>query len=111
MEVAPAAAMTRAEEESRRRAATRLPRLLRGVVSGMLTGIFAVAGGLTGAVTGALAGRASDGGVLRGAGLGELPVVDGHVDHGGHARRLHGLLDLHGPLLPVVLVAVVFLVL
>ncbi|KAF2925940.1 NEP1-interacting protein-like 2 isoform X2 [Oryza sativa Japonica Group] len=70
MEVAPAAAMTRAEEESRRRAATRLPRLLRGVVSGMLTGIFAVAGGLTGAVTGALAGRASDGGVLRGAGLG-----------------------------------------
>jgi hypothetical protein len=42
MEVAPAAAMTRAEEESRRRAATRLPRLLRGVVSGMLTGIFAV---------------------------------------------------------------------
>lgn len=34
--------MTRAEEESRRRAATRLPRLLRGVVSGMLTGIFAV---------------------------------------------------------------------
>ncbi|XP_052159881.1 NEP1-interacting protein-like 2 isoform X2 [Oryza glaberrima] len=70
MEVAPAAAMTRAEEESRRRAATRLSRLLRGVVSGMLTGIFAVAGGLTGAVTGALAGRASDGGVLRGAGLG-----------------------------------------
>ncbi|XP_006656813.1 NEP1-interacting protein-like 2 isoform X2 [Oryza brachyantha] len=62
------AAAARGEEE--RRAARCLPTLLCGVVSGVLTGIFAVAGGLTGAVTGALAGRASDGGVLRGAGLG-----------------------------------------
>uniref|UniRef100_A0A0E0L9N7 RING-type domain-containing protein n=1 Tax=Oryza punctata TaxID=4537 RepID=A0A0E0L9N7_ORYPU len=70
MEVAPAAMRMEDQEISRRRAARRLPRLLRGVVSGVLTGLFAVAGGLTGAVTGALAGRASDGGVLRGAGLG-----------------------------------------
>ncbi|XP_062222040.1 NEP1-interacting protein-like 2 [Phragmites australis] len=47
-----------------------LPRLLAGVFSGALTGIFALAGALTGAVTGAVAGRASDSGVLRGAGLG-----------------------------------------
>uniref|UniRef100_A0A0E0HLB9 RING-type domain-containing protein n=1 Tax=Oryza nivara TaxID=4536 RepID=A0A0E0HLB9_ORYNI len=47
-----------------------LPRLLAGVISGALTGLFALAGALTGAVTGALAGRASDSGVLRGAGLG-----------------------------------------
>uniref|UniRef100_A0A0D9WNL6 RING-type domain-containing protein n=1 Tax=Leersia perrieri TaxID=77586 RepID=A0A0D9WNL6_9ORYZ len=62
-----AAAPAPAEERS---AARRLPRLLAGVVSGVLTGIVAIAGGLTGAVTGALAGRASDSGVLRGAGLG-----------------------------------------
>ncbi|KAG8059461.1 hypothetical protein GUJ93_ZPchr0002g24708 [Zizania palustris] len=47
-----------------------LPRMLAGVISGALTGLFALAGALTGAVTGALAGRASDSGVLRGAGLG-----------------------------------------
>ncbi|KAL5208180.1 hypothetical protein ABZP36_032615 [Zizania latifolia] len=47
-----------------------LPRILAGVISGALTGLFALAGALTGAVTGALAGRASDSGVLRGAGLG-----------------------------------------
>ncbi|XP_062220267.1 NEP1-interacting protein-like 2 [Phragmites australis] len=45
-------------------------RLLAGVVSGALTGLFALAGALTGAVTGAVAGRASDSGVLRGAGSG-----------------------------------------
>ncbi|GJN29212.1 hypothetical protein PR202_gb17411 [Eleusine coracana subsp. coracana] len=63
--------------EEERRAATGpclLPRLVSGVLSGALTGLFAVgtlgAGGLTGAFTGALAGRASDSGVLRGAGLG-----------------------------------------
>ncbi|TVU28495.1 hypothetical protein EJB05_20014 [Eragrostis curvula] len=47
-----------------------LPRLLAGVVSGALTGLFALAGAVTGAVTGAVAGRASDSGVLRGAGMG-----------------------------------------
>ncbi|KAL5200167.1 hypothetical protein ABZP36_021370 [Zizania latifolia] len=70
MEVAPAGGAPEGEEEERRTAARCLSRLLVGVVSGALTGIFAVAGGLTGAVTGALAGRASDDGVLRGAGLG-----------------------------------------
>ncbi|KAL6861761.1 hypothetical protein ACP4OV_017461 [Aristida adscensionis] len=74
MEVPPAAA---AEEGEGRRASAAaagvgacLPRLVSGVLSGALTGLFAVAGGLTGAFTGALAGRASDSGVLRGAGLG-----------------------------------------
>ncbi|CAD6337129.1 unnamed protein product [Miscanthus lutarioriparius] len=63
---------TASAEEERRSVATGpcLPRLLSVVLSGALTGIFAVAGGLTGAFTCALAGRASDSGVLRGAGLG-----------------------------------------
>uniref|UniRef100_A0A0E0K555 RING-type domain-containing protein n=2 Tax=Oryza punctata TaxID=4537 RepID=A0A0E0K555_ORYPU len=67
MEVAPAAAEDALEESG---VAVYLPRLLAGVISGALTGLFALAGALTGAVTGALAGRASDSGVLRGAGLG-----------------------------------------
>ncbi|KAJ3694919.1 hypothetical protein LUZ60_000296 [Juncus effusus] len=49
-----------------------LPRLIAGLISGALTGVFALAGAFTGAVTGALAGRASDSGVLRGAGLGAV---------------------------------------
>ncbi|XP_062233229.1 NEP1-interacting protein-like 2 isoform X1 [Phragmites australis] len=59
-----------AEEERRAATGTCLPRLVYGVLSGALTGLFAIAGGLTGAFTGALAGRASDCGVLRGARLG-----------------------------------------
>jgi len=71
MEVAEAAAPAPDEGPlDERGAALHLPRLLAGVVSGALTGIFALAGALTGAVTGAVAGRASDSGVLRGAGLG-----------------------------------------
>ncbi|CAN6208152.1 unnamed protein product [Urochloa humidicola] len=72
MEVPPLPAAAASAEEERRGAATGscLPRLVSGVLSGALTGLFAVAGGLTGAFTGALAGRASDSGILRGAGLG-----------------------------------------
>jgi hypothetical protein len=72
MEVPPLPAAAAAAEEERRGAATGscLPKLVSGVLSGALTGLFAVAGGLTGAFTGALAGRASDSGILRGAGLG-----------------------------------------
>nr|CAB3451061.1 unnamed protein product [Digitaria exilis] len=74
MEVAEAAAPAPADEGGRQLdehgAALYLPRLLAGVVSGALTGLFALAGALTGAVTGAVAGRASDSGVLRGAGMG-----------------------------------------
>nr|CAB3470113.1 unnamed protein product [Digitaria exilis] len=72
MEVPPLPAAVVSAEEERRSAATGpcLSRLVSGVLSGALTGLFAVAGGLTGAFTGALAGRASDSGVLRGAGLG-----------------------------------------
>ncbi|CAL5019539.1 unnamed protein product [Urochloa decumbens] len=109
MEVAEAAAPAPDEGGlDERGAAMHLPRLLAGVVSGALTGLFALgtplllvslsasrfflslscpevigvpfcflrragvcaAGALTGAVTGAVAGRASDSGVLRGAGLG-----------------------------------------
>jgi hypothetical protein len=44
--------------------------LINGAVSGALTGVFAVVGACTGAVAGALAGRATDSGMLRGAGLG-----------------------------------------
>lgn len=47
-------------------------RLISGALSGALTGIFALAGACTGAVTGALAGRASDSGLLRGAGFGAI---------------------------------------
>ncbi|KAK1315297.1 NEP1-interacting protein-like 2 [Acorus calamus] len=47
-------------------------RFIAGVLSGAVTGIFALAGAFTGAVTGALAGRASDSGVFRGAGLGAV---------------------------------------
>lgn len=71
MEVAEAPAPVPDEEGlNERSAALYLPRLLTGVVSGALTGLFALAGALTGAVTGAVAGRASESGVLRGAGLG-----------------------------------------
>ncbi|KAG2653967.1 hypothetical protein PVAP13_1NG417900 [Panicum virgatum] len=72
MEVAAEAAAPAPDEGAldERGAALHLPRLVTGVVSGALTGIFALAGALTGAVTGAVAGRASDSGVLRGAGLG-----------------------------------------
>ncbi|KAJ7521289.1 hypothetical protein O6H91_19G045900 [Diphasiastrum complanatum] len=49
-----------------------LPRLLGSAVSGAVTGIFAIVGAITGAVTGALAGRATEGGLLRGAGLGAV---------------------------------------
>ncbi|TVU11911.1 hypothetical protein EJB05_45529, partial [Eragrostis curvula] len=68
----PAAAASVDSEEGRRAPTgpSLLPRLVSGILSGALTGLFAVAGGLTGAFTGALAGRASDSGVLRGAGLG-----------------------------------------
>ncbi|KAL8217591.1 hypothetical protein R6Q57_020964 [Mikania cordata] len=46
--------------------------LISRLISGALTGLFALAGAFTGAVTGALAGKASDTGVLRGAGLGAV---------------------------------------
>lgn len=49
-----------------------IPRLIAGALSGALTGVFALAGAFTGAITGAIAGRASDSGVLRGAGLGAI---------------------------------------
>ncbi|KAJ8753334.1 hypothetical protein K2173_019733 [Erythroxylum novogranatense] len=49
-----------------------VPKLVAGAISGALTGLFAIAGAFTGAVTGALASRASDFGVLRGAGLGAI---------------------------------------
>ncbi|WVZ73706.1 hypothetical protein U9M48_021985 [Paspalum notatum var. saurae] len=76
MEVALAEAPAPDEEAlDERRAALFLPRLLAGVVSGALTGLFALAGAVTGAVTGAVAGRASDSGVLRGAGLGAFAGV------------------------------------
>uniref|UniRef100_A0A453R763 NEP1-interacting protein-like 2 n=1 Tax=Aegilops tauschii subsp. strangulata TaxID=200361 RepID=A0A453R763_AEGTS len=69
-EAAPPRPLASSAAEQERPAPPYLPRLVAGVLSGVLTGLFAVAGGLTGAVTGALAGRASDSGVLRGAGLG-----------------------------------------
>lgn len=47
-------------------------RLISSALSGLLTGLFAIVGAFTGAITGALAGRASDSGVLRGAGIGAL---------------------------------------
>uniref|UniRef100_A0A453PKF7 NEP1-interacting protein-like 2 n=2 Tax=Aegilops tauschii subsp. strangulata TaxID=200361 RepID=A0A453PKF7_AEGTS len=74
MEVAAAGEPAPAGEwlEERGVDAVYLPRLIAGVISGALTGLFALAGALTGAVTGALAGRASDSGVLRGAGLGAI---------------------------------------
>ncbi|KAK9116655.1 hypothetical protein Sjap_015602 [Stephania japonica] len=49
-----------------------IPKLFVAMLSGALTGLFALAGAFTGAVTGALAGRASDCGVLRGATLGAV---------------------------------------
>eukprot|EP00249_Psilotum_nudum_P015075 c25153_g2_i1 orf=589-1395(+) len=49
-----------------------IPRLLAGVISGVLTVVFAIVGAFAGAVTGALAGRATDSGLVRGAGLGAL---------------------------------------
>ncbi|KAH9721951.1 NEP1-interacting protein-like 2 [Citrus sinensis] len=49
-----------------------IPKFIAGAISGTLTGLFALAGAFTGAITGALAGRASDCGVLRGAGLGAI---------------------------------------
>ncbi|XP_021891840.1 NEP1-interacting protein-like 2 isoform X2 [Carica papaya] len=54
------------------RALNAIPRLVGGAISGALTGLFALAGAFTGAVTGAVAGRASDYGILRGAGLGAI---------------------------------------
>ncbi|KAJ4961869.1 hypothetical protein NE237_021779 [Protea cynaroides] len=49
-----------------------LPKFIVGALSGALTGLLVLAGAFTGAVTGAVAGRASDGSVLRGAGLGAV---------------------------------------
>ncbi|CAM8878543.1 unnamed protein product [Rhodiola kirilowii] len=49
-----------------------VPQLIAGALSGALTGIFAISGAFTGAVTGALASRASDCGLLRGAGVGAI---------------------------------------
>ncbi|KAM7269609.1 hypothetical protein ACFE04_025106 [Oxalis oulophora] len=49
-----------------------VPQIVSAVISGALTGFFALAGAFTGALTGALAGRASHAGVLRGAGLGAI---------------------------------------
>ncbi|XP_059645181.1 NEP1-interacting protein-like 2 isoform X2 [Cornus florida] len=49
-----------------------IPRLISVALSGALTGLFALAGAFTGSIAGALAGRASDCGVLRGAGLGAI---------------------------------------
>ncbi|XP_058193093.1 NEP1-interacting protein-like 2 isoform X1 [Rhododendron vialii] len=49
-----------------------IPRLIASALSGALTGFFALAGAFTGAITGALAGRASDSGVIRGAGIGAI---------------------------------------
>ncbi|KAJ4713045.1 RING/U-box superfamily protein [Melia azedarach] len=49
-----------------------IPKFIAGAISGTLTGLIAIAGAFTGAITGALAGRASDCGVLRGAGLGAI---------------------------------------
>uniref|UniRef100_A0A7N0ZX31 RING-type domain-containing protein n=1 Tax=Kalanchoe fedtschenkoi TaxID=63787 RepID=A0A7N0ZX31_KALFE len=49
-----------------------VPRLIAGALSGALTGLFAIAGAFTGALTGALASRASDCGLLRGAGVGAI---------------------------------------
>ncbi|KAJ0104896.1 hypothetical protein Patl1_18793 [Pistacia atlantica] len=49
-----------------------IPKFIAGAISGTLTGLFALAGAFTGAITGAFAGRASDCGVLRGAGLGAI---------------------------------------
>uniref|UniRef100_A0ACD5ZJR0 Uncharacterized protein n=1 Tax=Avena sativa TaxID=4498 RepID=A0ACD5ZJR0_AVESA len=74
MEVAAAGEQAPAGEwlEERGAEAVYLPRLIAGVISGTLTGLFALAGALTRAFTGALAGRASDSGVLRGAGLGAI---------------------------------------
>eukprot|EP00271_Cylindrocystis_brebissonii_P005462 TRINITY_DN174_c0_g1_i1.p1 TRINITY_DN174_c0_g1~~TRINITY_DN174_c0_g1_i1.p1 ORF type:complete len:301 (+),score=41.41 TRINITY_DN174_c0_g1_i1:305-1207(+) len=47
-----------------------VPTLVNGALAGALTGMFAIVGACTGAVAGALAGRATDSGILRGAGLG-----------------------------------------
>ncbi|KAL5722938.1 RING-type E3 ubiquitin transferase [Ranunculus cassubicifolius] len=47
-------------------------KLILALISGALTALFALAGAFTGAITGALAGRASDSGILRGAGLGAV---------------------------------------
>nr|CAB3467527.1 unnamed protein product [Digitaria exilis] len=95
MEVPPLPAAAVSGEEERRSAATGpcLSRLVSGVLSGALTGLFAVAGGLTGAFTGALAGRASDSGVLRGAGLGAfagavLSIEGDFIEQLLHARFL-----------------------
>ncbi|XP_071731569.1 NEP1-interacting protein-like 2 [Rutidosis leptorrhynchoides] len=64
---------TPSEEEGETRVLYYLiPKLISTAVSGTLNGLFALAGALTGSITGAIAGRASDSGVLRGAGLGAL---------------------------------------
>ncbi|KAM7471427.1 hypothetical protein LguiA_009610 [Lonicera macranthoides] len=49
-----------------------IPNFIATALSRALTALFALAGAFTGAMTGALAGRASDCGVLRGAGLGAI---------------------------------------
>ncbi|KAJ0436802.1 putative chromatin regulator PHD family [Helianthus annuus] len=68
--------MERASEEEAEAEAIRvsyfIPKFISSAVSGALTGLFALAGAFTGAITGAIAGRASDSGVVRGAGLGAI---------------------------------------
>ncbi|XP_022768709.1 NEP1-interacting protein-like 2 isoform X2 [Durio zibethinus] len=63
-----------------------VPRFIAGAISGALTGLFAF-GAFTGAVMGALAGRASDTGILRGAGLGAIAgaVLYAEVLEASHA--------------------------
>ncbi|KAJ7537321.1 hypothetical protein O6H91_11G001400 [Diphasiastrum complanatum] len=49
-----------------------IPHLVSNALSGAVAGVFAIVGAFTGAVTGAIAGRATNCGVIRGAGLGAV---------------------------------------